>query len=35
VLGEHYENVARPIVEEQLTKAGIRLAAMLNSTLGH
>ena len=35
VLGEHYENVARPIVEEQLTKAGLRLAAMLNSTLGH
>jgi len=34
VLGEHYENVARPIIEEQLTKAGIRLAAMLNSTLG-
>jgi len=33
VLGEHYENVSHPIVEEQLTKAGIRLAALLNSTL--
>jgi hypothetical protein len=34
VLGERYDDVARPIVEEQLTKAGIRLAALLNSTLG-
>ena len=34
VLGERYDNVARPIVEEQLTKAGIRLAAMLNAALG-
>ena len=34
VLGERYDNVSRPIVEEQLTKAGIRLASMLNSTLG-
>lgn len=33
VLGERYDNVSRPIVEEQLTKAGIRLAALLNSTL--
>jgi hypothetical protein len=33
-LGERYDNVSRPIVEEQLTKAGIRLAALLNSTLG-
>jgi hypothetical protein len=32
-LGERYDNVSRPIVEEQLTKAGIRLAALLNSTL--
>jgi hypothetical protein len=32
-LGERYDNVCRPIVEEQLTKAGIRLAALLNSTL--
>lgn len=34
VLGERYDNVSRPIVEEQLTKAGIRLAALLNSSLG-
>ena len=34
VLGERYDNVSRPIVEEQLTKAGIRLASLLNSTLG-
>lgn len=34
VLGERYENVSRPIVEEQLTKAGVRLATLLNSTLG-
>ena len=33
VLGERYDNVTRPIVEEQLTKAGIRLAALLNSAL--
>jgi hypothetical protein len=32
-LGERYDNVSRPIVEEQLTKAGIRLAALLNSAL--
>ena len=34
VLGERYDNVSHPIVEEQLTKAGIRLAALLNATLG-
>jgi hypothetical protein len=34
VLGERYDNVSRPIVEEQLTKAGIRLAVLLNSALG-
>ncbi len=34
VLGERYDNVSRPIVEEQLTKAGLRLAALLNSVLG-
>jgi hypothetical protein len=34
VLGERYDNVSRPIVEEQLTKAGLRLAALLNSILG-
>ena len=34
VLGERYDNVSRPIVEEQLTKAGVRLAGLLNSTLG-
>ena len=34
VLGERYDNVSRPIVEEQLTKAGIRLAALLNASLG-
>jgi hypothetical protein len=34
VLGERYDNVSRPIVEEQLTKAGIRLAGLLNSSLG-
>ena len=33
-LGERYDNVTHPIVEEQLTKAGIRLAALLNATLG-
>lgn len=33
-LGERYDNVSRPIVEEQLTKAGVRLAGLLNSTLG-
>ena len=33
-LGERYDNVARPIVEEQLAKAGVRLAALLNTTLG-
>jgi hypothetical protein len=34
VLEERYDNVSRPIVEEQLTKAGVRLAALLNSSLG-
>ena len=34
VLGERYDNVSHPIVEEQLTKAGIRLAGLLNGTLG-
>lgn len=34
VLRERYDNVSRPIVEEQLTKAGLRLAALLNSSLG-
>jgi len=34
VLGERYDNVSHPIVEEQLTKAGIRLAALLNAVLG-
>ncbi|HJX00272.1 MAG TPA: S1/P1 nuclease [Terriglobales bacterium] len=34
VIGERYENIARPIVEEQLTKAGIRLAALLNTAVG-
>lgn len=34
VLGVRYDNVSRPIVEEQLTKAGIRLAVLLNSALG-
>ncbi len=32
-LGERYENANRPIVEEQLTKAGVRLAGLLNTTL--
>lgn len=30
-LGPRYEAVAAPVVEEQLTKAGVRLAALLNS----
>ena len=34
VLGERYENVSHTIVEEQLTKAGIRLATVLNSAFG-
>jgi hypothetical protein len=34
VLGQRYEHVSHPIVEEQLTKAGVRLAGLLNSTLG-
>ena len=34
MLGERYDNVSSPIVEEQLTKAGVRLAALLNTTLG-
>ena len=34
VLGERYDNVSHPIAEEQLTKAGIRLAALLNAVLG-
>ena len=33
VLGERYDNVSHPVVEEQLTKAGIRLAALLNAML--
>lgn len=33
-LGERYNDVSHPIVEEQLAKAGIRLAAMLNAALG-
>jgi len=33
ILGERYENVSHPIVEEQLTKAGIRLATLLNTGL--
>ncbi|MBV9147783.1 MAG: hypothetical protein JO065_17840 [Acidobacteria bacterium] len=33
-LGQRYEDVSRPIIEEQLTKAGIRLAALLNTALG-
>ncbi|HWC17646.1 MAG TPA: S1/P1 nuclease [Terriglobales bacterium] len=32
-LGARYDNVCHPIVEEQLAKAGIRLAAYLNSAL--
>jgi hypothetical protein len=32
-LGERYENANRPIVEEQLTKAGVRLAGLLNTAL--
>ena len=32
-LGARYDNVCHPIEEEQLAKAGIRLAALLNSTL--
>jgi hypothetical protein len=34
ILPVRYDNVSRPIVEEQVTKAGIRLAGMLNSLLG-
>jgi hypothetical protein len=30
-LGRHYQTAAAPVVEEQLTKAGIRLATLLNS----
>lgn len=30
-IGDEYENAAGPVVEEQLTKAGVRLAAVLNS----
>jgi hypothetical protein len=33
VLGDRYDSANRPVVEEQLAKAGIRLAALLNSTL--
>src|SRR5690349_9830146 len=32
-LGGRYDNVCHPIIEEQLAKAGIRLAALLNSSL--
>jgi hypothetical protein len=34
VLGERYAHVTQPMVEEQLTKAGVRLAALLNLILG-
>ena len=30
-IGRQYENAAGPVVEEQLAKAGARLAAVLNS----
>jgi hypothetical protein len=30
-IGEQYENAAEPAAEEQLAKAGARLAAVLNS----
>ena len=30
-LGDDYQNAAAPVVQEQLAKAGIRLAALLNS----
>lgn len=32
-LGARYDDVSHPIVEEQLAKAGVRLAALLNSAL--
>lgn len=33
-LGPRYDDVSHPIVEEQLAKAGVRLATLLNSALG-
>ena len=33
-LGARYDDVTHPIVEEQLAKAGVRLATLLNSALG-
>ncbi|HEU5234606.1 MAG TPA: S1/P1 nuclease [Terriglobales bacterium] len=33
-LGARYDDVSHPIVEEQLAKAGVRLATLLNSALG-
>lgn len=30
-IGEQYEDAVEPVVEEQLAKAGARLAAVLNS----
>jgi hypothetical protein len=33
-LGARYDDVSHPIVEEQLAKAGLRLATLLNSALG-
>ena len=35
VLGARYDDVSHPIVEEQLAKAGVRLATLLNSALGN
>lgn len=32
-LGARYDNVSHPIIEEQLAKAGVRLANLLNATL--
>jgi hypothetical protein len=33
-LGARYDDVSHPNVEEQLAKAGVRLATLLNSALG-
>jgi len=33
-LGARYDDVSHPIIEEQLAKAGVRLATLLNSALG-
>jgi S1/P1 Nuclease len=33
-LGARYDDVSHPIVEEQLAKAGVRLATLLNAALG-